>query len=297
MGWDIEYQQIGPGNFDAWFSAGSLQELRLTNQVCNREMVICGCPPKDMIAIVLPAGGGHLGTYEGRALRPNDAIALVPPDGRVLCTPSGFQTCTVSVPRKRLEAALWHNARGDLSALLPESRPFALSPGRLHKLTGTIRALAAENLGSEDGTATLEIEDRLLRELATGLSGVTADLEQAPRRGIRTKYVRRARSYIDAHFEEAIPLSQVATHAGCSGRTLELAFREVLGVTPTAYILSRRLNKVRQRLIESDGAAGTLADLALEHGLFHFGRFSRDYRVLFGELPSETRGRSQPRVK
>ena len=76
VGWDIEYQQVGRGAFDAWFCFASCQELRLTNQVCNREMVICGCPPRDMLAMVLPSGRDHLGIYEGRTLSRNDRAGM-----------------------------------------------------------------------------------------------------------------------------------------------------------------------------------------------------------------------------
>jgi AraC family ethanolamine operon transcriptional activator len=294
VGWDIEYQQISRGTFDAWFCVASCQELRLTNQWCNREMVICGCPPRDMLAMVLPSGRDHLGVYEGRTLGRYDAVGLFPGDGRVLCSPPGFRTCTVSISRARFEAALWHHARYDLSARLPESQPFALSPKRLHKLAATICSLAGGEPRPVGRAAIVELEDRILQQLALGLCEAQGDLEQPRRRGDRAEYVRRARDYIEAHLEQAMPLSQVAAHAGVSTRTLELSFRNVIGTTPTAYIRTRRLNKARRRLLEEGRMAGTLAELALEHGLFHFGRFSRDYRALFGELPSETRRRSYP---
>ena len=129
-----------------------------------------------------------------------------------------------------------------------------------------------------------------------GLCEAPQDAGRPLRRGVRAKYIRQARDYIEAHLEEALPLTQVAAHACVSTRTLELAFRDVLGATPTAYILTRRLNKARRELLEEGRVAGTLADLALKNGLFHFGRFSRDYKALFGESPSETRSRPRAGV-
>ena len=154
VGWDIEYQQVGRGNFDAWFCAGSCQELRLTNQMCNREMVICGGPPHDMIAVVLPSGRGHLGVYEGKTLRRNDAVVLCPGDGRVLCSPAGFQTCTISMPWSRLEAALSHYAGRDLPAVLPKSRTFSLPQRRHYELAATSCSLtSSEDPGQVESAA------------------------------------------------------------------------------------------------------------------------------------------------
>jgi hypothetical protein len=40
----------------------------------------------------------------------------------------------------------------------------------------------------------------------------------------------------------------------------------------------------------------SLADIANKWGFWHLGQFAEDYRLLFGELPSETYGRNQSRI-
>jgi AraC family ethanolamine operon transcriptional activator len=293
VGWDIEYQQVGAGAFDGWFSFASCQSLKLTNQWCNRGTVICGCPPPGMVAVVIPCAIDGLGTYEGTALSRNDAIVLYPGDERVLSSPPGFRVCTISVPRSRFEAALWHRARGRAPATSATCRSFVLSTGRVQEWAGTICSLTEGKLRPAGQTATLELEDRMLDALAMGVCEALGTREEHVLRGARAEYVRRARDYIEAHLEDAILLSRVATYAGVSTRTLELAFRDVLGVAPMDYILTRRLNKVRRHLLNNGRSIETLAGLALEYGLSHFGRFSLHYKTLFGELPSETRRRSQ----
>jgi AraC family ethanolamine operon transcriptional activator len=246
-----------------------------------------------MVAVVLPSGSGPLGIFEGMALRPNDAIVLLAGDGRSLRSPSDFRACTVSVPRASLESALWHYAHHELSTLVPESRSFAFSPKRVLELAGTICSLTSASPGPVGLIALAELEDRLLQSLAGEFCRQPLGLERHSGLNGRADHVRRARDYIEAHLKQPIPLSQVAVDAGVSIRTLELAFREVLGVTPLEYILTRRLNRVRQHLLDKGRVMGTLADLAVEYGLFHLGRFSREYKALFGELPSETLVRSR----
>jgi AraC family ethanolamine operon transcriptional activator len=60
---------------------------------------------------------------------------------------------------------------------------------------------------------------------------------------------------------------------------------------PLTWLNTMRLNAVRRRLKE----ARSVTDAATELGFWHFGHFSRDYKELFGELPSETRERSRNR--
>lgn len=78
IGWDIDYQQIGCGAFDASFSVVGCGQLKITRQVCNRDVAIKGVPPQDMLSVVLPIGGNGVGVYQGVQLRENEGIVLRP---------------------------------------------------------------------------------------------------------------------------------------------------------------------------------------------------------------------------
>jgi AraC family ethanolamine operon transcriptional activator len=47
-----------------------------------------------------------------------------------------------------------------------------------------------------------------------------------------------------------------------------------------------RLNSIRRALRSTDKP---IIDVAFDHGVTHLGRFSAQYRALFGERPSDTR--------
>ena len=80
----------------------------------------------------------------------------------------------------------------------------------------------------------------------------------------------------------------LAGHLGCSRRKLELAFKEVVGVSPLRYLNRRRMNHAFQDL--SNGSLGqeTVTAVAARYGFAELGRFSGAYKKLFGEMPSET---------
>ena len=293
VGWDIDYQQVGRGSFNSWFSVASCERLLLTNQFCNRETVIDGSPPPDMVAVVLPAGNSPLGVYEGTTLRPNDALVLLSGEGRCLRSPAGFRACTISIPRTTLEEAVGHFAHCEAATVFPKSQSFAFSPNRIRRMAATVCSLTSPQQGSLGQITTAELQDRLLQELANGVCQDRQDLKQHARRHERAEHVSKARDYIEAHLEQTILLSQIAACVGVSVRTLELAFRDLLGVTPTEYIRTRRLNRLRQQLLKEGRVIRTLTDMAMEQGLLHLGRFSRNYKDLFGELPSHTLARTR----
>jgi AraC family ethanolamine operon transcriptional activator len=76
--------------------------------------------------------------------------------------------------------------------------------------------------------------------------------------------------------------------AGVSERTLQYAFKEVMGMTPVAYLTRLRLHRVRHALRTASQASTTVTTEALRWGFWHFGDFSRAYKDCFGELPSDT---------
>ena len=64
-------------------------------------------------------------------------------------------------------------------------------------------------------------------------------------------------------------------------------FRERFGISPKAYLRERRLNGLREELRACDPNVTTVVAVAHRWGFWHLGQLARDYRRLFGELPSD----------
>lgn len=75
-------------------------------------------------------------------------------------------------------------------------------------------------------------------------------------------------------------------------RSVQIAFKESVGLTPLSYLRAIRLNNVRLKLISKDRNTQSIADIATESGFLELGRFAANYREQFGELPSDTRRRT-----
>lgn len=77
-----------------------------------------------------------------------------------------------------------------------------------------------------------------------------------------------------------------------SERSLQYAFKTVIGLSPNTYLRRLRLNRVRADLLDPSDEDETVTRVAMRWHFLHLSRFSRDYQRFFGELPSTTLGRS-----
>lgn len=102
--------------------------------------------------------------------------------------------------------------------------------------------------------------------------------------------VKLADAYMRAHLDEPIDLACLCALTGTSVRALQAGFRQYLGQTPMAHLRHLRLDQVRQELLDPACRLGVTA-VAQRWGFGELGRFARQYRERFGELPSQTRQR------
>ena len=107
----------------------------------------------------------------------------------------------------------------------------------------------------------------------------------APGGPARPAAVRAVVDLIQARPEDPYTLGELARVAGVSGRRLQEAFREHVGVAPMAYLAGVRLDRVHRDL---RAGAAPVTEAARHWGFTHLGRFSAAYRERFAERPSQT---------
>jgi len=113
------------------------------------------------------------------------------------------------------------------------------------------------------------------------------------RRGRKAAFrvFHRARQQFIEQLSQGPSIEAVCREIGVSRRSLEVAFDYVVGVSPAHFIRTLQLNRVRRDLLSAEFANAAIGTLAARHGVWHWSRFSQNYRTMFGELPSETRRR------
>ena len=122
-----------------------------------------------------------------------------------------------------------------------------------------------------------------LRELDTdrrSRKAQTCYVVSRPRRCFRVRQRGVATGAVRINIDEP--------HLSVSERTLRYAFRNVLGMSPVAYLTRLRLHRVHKSLKEATRSSTTVTTEALRWGFWHVGDFSKAYKECFGELPSDT---------
>ena len=110
-------------------------------------------------------------------------------------------------------------------------------------------------------------------------------MKQKESKGVKLlKYVEML---IDANPELYSSIHEIAEKANTSPRNLQLLFRKYRNYTPMKFLKERKLHKARLALIRSNGES-SIKQIAYDSGFSNMSSFSRDYRNLFGELPSST---------
>jgi AraC-like DNA-binding protein len=135
------------------------------------------------------------------------------------------------------------------------------------------------------------IEQGLIHALVTCLATKARD-DGAGRRH-HTRIMVRFEEVLAAHSNRPLPMSELCALIGVTDRTLRSCCAEFLGMSPSRYMLLRRLNAVRIALRAADPATASVAEIAGGCGFTELGRFAGAYRTAFGESPSTTLRRSR----
>ena len=129
------------------------------------------------------------------------------------------------------------------------------------------------------------LEQALKHAMITALSGA-AEVDRRWLPGQHARIVNRFHEFLESRPDEPVYLAEICAAIGASERTLRTCCQEILGVGPVRYLWLRRMYLTRRALLHSDVSTATVTEIATTHGFWELGRFSVEYRGLFGESPS-----------
>lgn len=301
--WRLHYDQLGAGRFH-----GSLEEVRLPGLQVFRERLNQRVRQRGDLgsarfafALVGRAGGDGAADAGPLALNgqrlPGADCALICNDAEVdLCTPADIEIVGIDADRAlvlQVAADVCPDLQADAMRRFAEARidPAATRRvGDLLMLAHQTARLAPWML--QAAASRQQLADTLLLELAEVLPAPDT-WRFEPQALRRKRLVDRACDRMLAHPDQPPSLLEVCCEVGASRRKLTDCFQEALGVSPAHYLRVIRLNGVRRTLLAGEPGIAGVYDAAVRWGFWHFGEFSRAYRLQFGELPSQTLRRSR----
>jgi len=130
------------------------------------------------------------------------------------------------------------------------------------------------------------IEQGLIHALVTCLAAKLRD-DWAARRH-HTRIMVRFEEVLADHPNRQLHMPELCALIGVTERTLRSCCAGFLGISPSRYMLLRRLKTARIVLRGADPATANVAEIAGGCGFTELGRFAGAYRTAFGEAPSTT---------
>lgn len=209
---------------------------------------------------------------------------------------AGFVQLNLRIAKNQLEAFLSRELGHRLIRPL-EFYPATQRSDEEQALIGFVRYLCTEMATLVKSQQSVKLIGQMVQMLMTMLlSGIPHNYREAylgNKAGPFPHYLRKATDFIEANKTEEIAIADLADAAGVSVSCLFLAFRNYLGVTPTAYLKKRRLERAHELLLQAGASGQSVTEIATDCGFQHLSRFSSAYKNCFGELPSQTLRRGQ----
>jgi AraC-like DNA-binding protein len=286
-GWDAEWVHLGPGPVDAdtmrvAFGSGSFMMFQTASAGILR-----GSAATDSLAFVASLPTSNQPRMHAQPVGGTTGLELVPGAPVDLYLPEGCGVMIFAVPAARAAGGTGDD-----------------SPAPHRTLDATQTALLSRCVESLEGIRSAAASSRplsaahrgLLQAAAAALLPSSAHLDDIREPLQRHRAVIRACSFIDTHLRASIALADLCAAAGVCTRALEYGFHDFYELGPMAYVRNLRLCRVRSDLQAPADHDDSVSSAARRWSFTHMGQFSHDYRVLFGEMPSETlaRGRGAP---
>lgn len=287
--WRQEYDQISCGHF-----YGRLDELALPKVQVFREHTSqalrqqCTVWPNGLWLGIPASPGEECSRINGLAIDSNDIFCRPGGYDFELVTPEAFDIFGIVIDQQVLNrTALIQGIKlGD--AAEQECPRLAVSGRTL----ATVRSLLGQILSLDSPPISPQLQQEMvILALMELLHERTPNQRAVPSYRHRKFVVNQVKEYINTHNDAPITMTDLCLLTNVSRRTLQYSFESIVGISPMQFLRLTRLNRVRRALLFEPGAS--IAETAAYWGFWHGGQFAKDYKQLFGETPSETRGKAR----
>jgi len=282
----LEHVQLERGVFRGQISHTATASSRVDWGRYELSVLARGDVTQDMVSIAVALTGKGDWRAQGNRTSAGDIVIFPEHSELLIALPHHAQWLSMQVPRSRFESAglAWMLCRDGSTRHMKGK----INAGLQSTLTSLAPALAPHEGHALVGDAEIQLaHDDLLTALLGELTDRFNGGGPAMGPGERWRVVRRAEEYLKGHSDASVRIDDLCVAACTSLSRLERAFREVFGVSPHRLLTLRRLASVRRELLRADAGA-SVTDVATRWGFFHLGRFSQDYRLMYGERPSQT---------
>jgi AraC family ethanolamine operon transcriptional activator len=290
--WDHQYRQISPGPFHGSLLHTQTGSTGIFRNRWERAIHYRGVAPKGTIAIAISLAQTGEARWLGQGVAFDEVIIQrCGTEAEYLSAPL-WDSVVFAIPEADLAQQITDITHDDPEVILHGLRVARLTP----QLAAQIRQASLAYLDAAASSKSTpgippplpEMVHYLVRLLARALVSTRPPRHVETNLNRQRLLIHKAEDYIEHPTGQPLRIGRLCREIGVSERSLRDAFYKVTDTSPLSYLKTHQLNRARRILCDVDADDVLIKQVAFANGFKHLGQFSRDYKQLFGELPSET---------
>lgn len=280
--WNVDFKQLEPGPSRTNLTLQASQDVFLAGIVLSGRLHQQGTPPPGWSTFGIVDTKTET-VWQNAPVEPNSLLHFGARDGFDSISGAGHDGVIFSVPQELLSTfaqsvgAQWANPEGRTGVFKGAERG-----ADVDRFASRIRRL----LKRSDVHWSPALKEALLLELLRIVGDIDVRFDKSALSN-RQRAMQRAIDFMHETDDMTLRVSDLCDEVASTWRTLDRAFKEHFGLGPKAYFNRLRLNRVRHALIRDKGQQ-PIGNIANQYDFWHMGQFAKDYKALFGELPSDT---------
>ncbi len=289
----IEIVQLTPGKFLCQQEVVSFRDILLLRIMSSNGFSARGTGQTSRCVAVL-FDQDQAGHFAGAPVKKNELVLLPPFLEFDACVKHGDFGCTVifvdPAGLSEYYCALTSSALFlDPATLLRFPLQSVVGEGLELWAREILNAASLDAVGLQQPEVLEAMRDEVLTMMVKSLdASISTNLQPEPKLEKSRKLVHRCEDFVLQNPNRHMRLIDLCRETDVSERTLQYAFQEILGLSAMQYLTKIRLHQVQRALTEATPHQTTVSKEACRWGFWHFGEFTKAYRSMFDELPSET---------
>jgi len=269
----VAHKQVDKGRFEGILNRLIFPDIVIDRGKYNLRLQAEGVFPEQTVTLVVVHKSDNIGKAWGEEYKGGDLLIMQPGEEVALTIPGGSLWTSISIPERLIGEYNLHVFNNEIFSI--QAKEFKEFNTRFNYHVSLF------NTGI--------ISHTLLQDIIISL--FIQAIEQANNR-IELTYkdtslmALNIRDEILENIDEGLQMKNLCKLTGMSISTIERSFKQFFGMSPRDYHAYHRLHLIRQTLLHNKSTS--VSNAAIKYGYMHLGRFSQQYKKVFGELPSQT---------
>lgn len=286
LGWNQNYSQVSAGAFKGFISEVHLGDVSLFWEFTSQRLYQNGVLNDDTIAIGVPLNSIDNGMFCGASCEQNSVHVYSGKNGFEFISPQNLLIGLIVVNRHKLMQLLSADDQYFLSIKCKRAHISKVSSQAYFSLVNffksTIQIVKSNPAITKNTHFSHELTATAMMLITDGLLNNIEPNQNSPHKS--WKILAETREIVNLRQDNPITVAELCESLRMSRRSLQYHFEQAINTNPVSFLRAERLNGVRHMLKN----ANSVTEAATHWGFWHFGHFSHEYKIMFGELPSAT---------